>query len=111
MFTRLVSFIIVCSGVDYCTGFTFSNTLVPIKVLSVVFQTYIQAMRTVRMRASSVREGALKSSFQALLPKHDAEGAEARSVTADQVKRVLKLMRPHYNSLKVRSKQKNFAFI
>lgn len=72
------------------------------------------------MRSSSVRDRALKLSFHALVipPKQnsngnaanvhvhtDAEGgvaeADGASVDALQVKRVLKLMRPHYNSLKV----------
>ena len=59
------------------------------------------------MRSSSVRDRALKLSFYALC-KHtaDTEGGvveDNATVNAIQMKRVLKLMRPHYNSLKVRS--------
>jgi hypothetical protein len=79
-------------------------------VLSVVFQTYIQAAQEIHERNSSDREDAVHLAFQALCQndadvKEDGElgtkDIEKRHVSIDDVRETLCLMRPHYNSMKI----------
>jgi len=69
-------------------------------VLSVVFQTYIQAMTVIRQRSIKDRQESLKLAFLALQPQNDTEYSEAL-VEMAKVKRVIQLLRPHYDSNKV----------
>jgi len=69
-------------------------------VLSVVFQTYIQAMGTVRDRASADRDEALKLAFLALQPTNESEGL-TEMVNVSHIRVVLRKIRPHYSSTKI----------
>ena len=73
------------------------------EVLSVVFQTFMQSMGTIRDRASADREEALKLAFLALQPISETEGISemANVVQVSHVRVVLRKLRPHYNSRKV----------
>jgi len=70
-------------------------------VLSVVFQTYIQAMKLIRERSFTDRQEALNLAFLALRPKCDTEGNDIKMVEVNDVKTVLKIVRPHYNDAKI----------
>jgi hypothetical protein len=83
-----VSFLIIC--VFYAHSI----------VLSVVFQTYIQAMTVIRQRSVKDRYESLKLAFYALHPENDAEHSEMLIEMA-KVKRVIQLLRPHYDDNKV----------
>jgi hypothetical protein len=69
-------------------------------VLSVVFQTYIQAMTVIRQRSVKGRHESLKLAFNALHPQNDPEHSEL-IIEMAKVKRVIQLLRPHYDSSKV----------
>ena len=64
-------------------------------VLSVVFQTYIQAATEVHERSTADREDAVQLSFLAL----QREGNDL--VRIKDVRRVLHMLRPHYNAMKI----------
>jgi len=72
-------------------------------VLSVVFQTYIQAMSTIRDRASADRDEALKLAFLALQPVNQSEGLSemVNVVQVAHIRSVLRKIRPHYSSTKI----------
>ena len=67
-------------------------------VLSVVFQTYIQAASEIHERSASDREAAVRLAFLAL-----AKDARAEVVSTSSVRKTLQLVRPHYGPQKVRS--------
>lgn len=67
-----------------------------------VFQTYIQAMSTIRDRASADRDEALKLAFLALQSVNQSEGlSEMNVVQVSHIRLVLRKIRPHYSSTKV----------
>jgi len=74
-------------------------------VLSVVFQTYIQAAGEIHQRNASDREDAVHLAFLALLQEErDGEQELAQNeslVDVELVRDTLRLMRPHYNTLKI----------
>ena len=74
-------------------------------VLSVVFQTYIQAATEIHERHADDREAAVHLAFQALLQDelyNPAEGEKERSlVDISVVRETLRVMRPHYNEMKI----------
>lgn len=66
-------------------------------VLSVVFQTYIQAATDIYERSSSDRENAVRLAYLALMKDETSE-----CISASSVRKTLQVVRPHYSSLKVR---------
>lgn len=69
-------------------------------VLSVVFQTYIQAITAIRQRSTLDRQESLKLAFHALHPRNDTETSETY-VEIAKLKRVIQMIRPHYDDSKV----------
>lgn len=67
-------------------------------VLSVVFQTYIQAATEIHERSVSDREDAVRLAFLALM-----KDSQAEYVSTSSVKKCLQVVRPHYNSLKLKA--------
>jgi Ion transport protein len=67
-------------------------------VLSVVFQTYIQAMTEIHERSVSDREDAVRLAFLALIKDPHAD-----YISTTSVKKCLQVVRPHYNSLKLKA--------
>mmetsp|Transcript_7243 Transcript_7243/g.17642 ORF Transcript_7243/g.17642 Transcript_7243/m.17642 type:complete len:381 (-) Transcript_7243:2072-3214(-) len=67
-------------------------------VLSVVFQTYIQAMAEIHERSVSDREDAVRLAFLALIKEPHAD-----YISTSSVKKCLQVVRPHYNSLKLKA--------
>ena len=65
-------------------------------VLSVVFQTYVQAASEIHLRSVSDRESAIQLAFLAL-SKDD--GSEL--ISTSSIRRVLQIVRPHYSHHKV----------
>jgi len=65
-------------------------------VLSVVFQTYIQAVTEIHARAASDRDDAIRLAFLALLKDNDSD-----RIRTSSIRKCLHLVRPHYNSLKL----------
>ena len=74
-------------------------------VLSVVFQTYIQAATDIYERSSSDRENAVRLAYLALV-KNDEH---SECISTSSVRKALQVVRPHYSSLKVRSQKKKIA--
>ncbi len=72
-------------------------------VLSVVFQIYIQAMKLIRERALTDRQEALNLAFLALRGRDETEGSDANLVDVKHIRKTLKILRPHYNDVKVRT--------
>ncbi|KAG7368064.1 ion transport protein [Nitzschia inconspicua] len=70
-------------------------------VLSVVFQTYIQAITEIHERSSSDREEAVRLSFLALMKNGKNDKTDYISVSS--VRKCLQLVRPHYNALKMKA--------
>ena len=71
-------------------------------VLSVVFQTYIQAAAEIHERNSSDREDAVHLAFQALLQEEDdAEDRKDSFIDIQAVRETLQRMRPHYSPMKI----------
>ena len=65
-------------------------------VLSVVFSTYIQAASEIHERASGDREDSIQMAFVALQRK------ERRNVVdVDLLRETLRILRPHYNAMKI----------
>lgn len=67
-------------------------------VLSVVFQTYIQAASEIHDRNASDREDAVQLAYFALQRKG---GTKNTKVYMQDVRQVLHLVRPHYNAMKI----------
>jgi hypothetical protein len=67
-------------------------------VLSVVFQTYIQAASEIHDRNASDREDAVQLSYFALQRKG---GTKNTTVYVQDVREVLRKVRPHYNAMKI----------
>jgi len=65
-------------------------------VLSVVFQTYIQAVTDIHARAASDRHDAIRLSFLALL-----KDGQSDYISTSSVRKCLQVVRPHYNALKM----------
>lgn len=65
-------------------------------VLSVVFQTYIQAVTDIHARAASDRQDAIRLAFLALL-----KDGQSDYISTSSVRKCLQVVRPHYNSLKL----------
>jgi len=65
-------------------------------VLSVVFQTYIQAATDIHKRSSFNREEAIKLAFLALL-----RDGETECISTSSVRKTLQAVRPHYSVMKV----------
>ncbi len=65
-------------------------------VLSVVFQTYIQAVTDIHARAVSDRDDAIRLAFLALL-----KDGQSDYISTSSVRKCLQVVRPHYNSLKL----------
>jgi len=65
-------------------------------VLSVVFQTYIQAVTEIHARAASDRQNAIRLAFLALL-----KDGQSDHISISSVRKCLQVVRPHYNSLKM----------
>jgi Ion transport protein len=73
-------------------------------VLSVVFQTYIQAAAEIHERNASDREDAVYLAFKALLNEEqpgNSEGRDENLVDVRAVRATLRLLRPHYSAMKV----------
>jgi hypothetical protein len=66
-------------------------------VLSVVFQTYIQAATEIHERSATDREEAVRLAFLALIKDDHSE-----LVSVSSVRKTLQIIRPHYSSHKVR---------
>lgn len=70
-------------------------------VLSVVFQTYIHAATQIHNRSVVDREEAIRRAFLALLREESSE-----FISATSVRKALQIVRPHYNPLKVRTRER-----
>lgn len=68
-------------------------------VLSVVFQTYIQAMSEIHDRSMQDREDALRLAYLALEVK--SKDGNHGFVKISSLTKVLRKLRPHYNEMKV----------
>jgi hypothetical protein len=75
-------------------------TLAPNLVLSVVFQTYVQASADIHHRSMTDREDSMRLAFLALesIPSTDEK---AQVVQMEHVRKTLQMLRPHYNDLKI----------
>lgn len=69
-------------------------------VLSVVFQTYMKAVKNIRDRSYSDREDNLRLAFQAL-EGIDKDEKHFPAVRSRSVRKTLALMRPHYKPAKI----------
>ena len=76
-------------------------------VLSVVFQTYIQAASDIHERNASDKEDAVYLAFLALLNR-DQKSTSSRATNSEDmyvdirsVRQTLKILRPHYSSMKI----------
>ena len=81
-------------------------------VLSIVFQIYIQAMKLIRERSFADRQEALNLAFSALRKENATNENGANQVDMADIRKVLKLLRPHYNDEKVRflyEQQRNWS--
>ncbi|MGK3737331.1 MAG: hypothetical protein ACI8RD_001115 [Bacillariaceae sp.] len=65
-------------------------------VLSVVFQTYIQAVTEVHEQTTSDRDDAIRLAFLALL-----EDGQSDYISITSVRKCLQIVRPHYNVFKM----------
>ena len=65
-------------------------------VLSVVFQTYIQAVTDIHARTVSDRDDAIRLAFLALI-----KDGHSDYISTSSVRKCLHVVRPHYNSLKL----------
>lgn len=73
-----------------------------VTVLSIVFQIYIQAMKLIRERSFADRQEALNLAFLALSRENATHDNDVNQVDMKDIRKVLKLLRPHYNDEKVR---------
>lgn len=67
-------------------------------VLSVVFQTYIQAVTEIHERSASDREDAVRLAFLALMKEGKPD-----YISTSSVRKCLQVVRPHYNALKMKA--------
>ena len=67
-------------------------------VLSVVFSTYIQAVTEIHERSASDREDAVRLAFLALMKKGQSD-----YINISSVRKCLHIVRPHYNTLKMKA--------
>lgn len=65
-------------------------------VLSVVFQTYMQASTDIHERSAWYREEATRLAFLALAKNGDTE-----TISVGSVRKTLQMVRPHYSNMKV----------
>lgn len=65
-------------------------------VLSVVFQTYMQASADIHERTLWYREEATRLAFLAL-----AKNGETETISVGSVRKTLQMVRPHYSNMKV----------
>ena len=74
-------------------------------VLSVVFQMYIHAMKLIRERSIADKQEALNLAFLALRNSHKDDNAKEEDgsslVDVEDIRKALKILRPHYNDAKV----------
>lgn len=70
-------------------------------VLSVVFQTYVQAASEIHERSVSDREDAVQLAYLALKQQHSSQQPRSSHIGVDRVREVLQKLRPHYNALKI----------
>jgi len=70
-------------------------------VLSVVFQTYMQAMSEIRDRTRSDREDALRLAFLTMQKYGDWESQSLKLVHVRVLGQALALLRPHYGPMKI----------
>jgi len=77
----------------------------PPTVLSVVFQTYVQASADIHDRSMTDREDSMRLAFLALesIPTDPEEHHHHKEqvVTMEHVRKTLKQLRPHYNAMKI----------
>ena len=66
-------------------------------VLSVVFQTYIQAATDIHKRSTYNREETIRLAFLALV-----RDGETECISTSSVRKTLQAVRPHYSVMKVR---------
>jgi hypothetical protein len=66
-------------------------------VLSVVFQTYIQAAAEIHERSSADREGAVQLAYMALQQPSTSPGV----IDVQLVRKTLQVIRPHYSAMKI----------
>lgn len=71
-------------------------------VLSVVFQTYVQAAIDIHKRSTWDREEAIRLAFLALV-----KNGETEHVTPASVRKTLQVVRPHYSVIKVSMAEKD----
>ena len=71
-------------------------------VLSVVFQTYIQAVTEIHEQTTSDRDDAIRLAFLALL-----KDGQSDYIKVTSVRKCLQKVRPHYNFLKMNALLKN----
>mmetsp|Transcript_21064 Transcript_21064/g.51838 ORF Transcript_21064/g.51838 Transcript_21064/m.51838 type:complete len:1143 (-) Transcript_21064:54-3482(-) len=67
-------------------------------VLSVVFQTYMQASADIHERSAWYREEATRLAFLAL-----AKNGETETISVASVRKTLQLVRPHYSNMKIKA--------
>jgi hypothetical protein len=67
-------------------------------VLSVVFQTYIQAVTEIHERSASDREDAVRLAFLALM-----KDGQSDYISVSSVRKCLQVVRPHYHVLKLKA--------
>ena len=65
-------------------------------VLSVVFQTYMQASAHIHERSAWYREEATRLAFVAL-----TRNGETETISVGSVRKTLQVVRPHYSNMKV----------
>lgn len=72
-------------------------------VLSVVFQTYLHASTEIHERSITDRENTIRFAFHALTApyKEDHQQVTTHVVDTESVQQTLRLLRPHYNAMKI----------
>jgi hypothetical protein len=65
-------------------------------LLSVVFQTYVQAATEIHERSATDREDAVRLAFLALTKVDQTD-----VISTGNVRKTLQMVRPHYNAMKV----------
>lgn len=72
-------------------------------VLSVVFQTYLHASTEIHERSITDRENTIRFAFQALNASYneDHQHLADHVVDTESVQQTLRLLRPHYNAMKI----------
>jgi hypothetical protein len=72
-------------------------------VLSVVFQTYVQASAVIHERSIAHREESLRLAFLCLQEDYPEDNTivAVRRVRTGSIRKTLRLLRPHYNAMKI----------